>query len=159
MQNQPQKENEMKIGEYKRFDEDCGIACVFNEVSNKKVIVIYADVFDSTIRHAGELGNVIGKGQDEKEAMIDAIKYLIRRERRFEQSLSENDHSNSNPINVLHKAIEFLESQCLTNADEVVLPIQAWTTNYQENKIEDIEGEFWNANIVVQEGKAFECTL
>lgn len=140
----------MKIGDYEKFNECCGMACVANEATNENWVVVYADVFDKSLFADGELGRVVGKGKTKEEALIDAVKFLICREKVYEDALSEN-----NVNNVLLEAIQFLSSRMLTNQKEVVLPIKAWEYNCEGDISKT--GEHWNASIFIDsEGKAVE---
>lgn len=146
----------MKVGEYEEFDKYCGIACVENEVTKKEWYVVFADIFKSEYENIRELGQVISRGKDREEALINAIKFLISREVDYGDAL---DEENKYGKNIVHQFIEFLNGRSLTNDPHVILPMKAWTHNYEKGCIEDIEGKFWNADIIIYEGKAVEATI
>lgn len=144
----------MKLGDYEKFNECCGIACVKNEVTNEDWIVVYADVFDKSLDD-NELGQVMGKGKTKEEALIDAIKFFVDREKVYEDSLTENDENEIyNLKHMLDDAVKFLSSRMLTNQRKVVLPTMAW--EHTKEGISDT-GEHWNASIFIDsDGKAVE---
>lgn len=146
----------MKSGDYEKFNECCGIACVKNVVTNEDWIVVYADAFDKSLFDDNELGQVMGKGKTKEEALVDAIKFFVSREKVYEDSLSENDENEVYKLkNMLDDAIQFLSSRMLTNQKEVVLPTKAWEYN-REGGISETD-EHGNASIFINsDGKVVE---
>lgn len=145
----------MKEGDYIKFNDFCGLACVKNEVTNDTWVVVYADVFTKLFNDP-VLGQVVGKGKTTEEALIDAIKFFVRREEIYENALNENDEEDCNNVkSILHEAFNFLSSRMLSNQKEIVLPTKAWTFDYQKGYTET--GKIWNADIFIdKEGKAVE---
>lgn len=145
----------MKLGDHEKFNDCCGIAFVKNEVKKKKYYVVYANVYNYKL-HEYELGDAIGKGLTKEEALIDAIKFLVDREKKYSNELDEE-----NPNSMISKLKEvnyYLEFRQLGNNDPVVLPIQSW--EYKDGEYRDKENEFWNADIILDnENKAVEATL
>lgn len=149
----------MKLGDLEKFNHTCGIACVKNEVTNEDWIVVYANTFDKSLLEDGELGRAVGKGRTKEEALIDAIKFFVKRENVYEDSLAENDKNEIYNIrDMLDEAIQFLSSKMLTNQKEVILPIKGWKYN-PDNSISDTD-EYWNATIFIDsQGKAVEGSV
>lgn len=146
----------MKLGECEKFNDCCGIVCVTNEVTNEDWIVVYATAFDKSLLEDNELGRAVGKGKTREEALIDAIKFFVRRENVYEGALQENDENEIyNLKNMLDDCIEYLSSRMLTNQREIVLPVRGWKYN-PDNSISDTD-EHWNASIFIDsEGEAIE---
>ncbi|CCB87135.1 hypothetical protein [Parachlamydia acanthamoebae] len=145
----------MKLGNIENFNDCCGIACVKNEVTNEDWIVVYANVFDKSLLEDNELGKAVGKGITKEEALIDAIKFFVKREKVYEDSLTENNENEiCNLKDMLNEAIQYLSSRMLTNQREIVLPIRGW--EYNLDSISETD-EHWNASIFIDsEGKAVE---
>lgn len=146
----------MQLGDIEKFNDCCGIACIKNEVTNEDWVVVYANAFDKSLLEDNELGRAVGKGKTREEALIDAIKFFVRRENIYEDALTENDGNGAyNLQNILKEAVEFLSSRMLTSQNEIVLPIRGWKYN-SDNSISDTD-EHWNATIFIDsEGKAVE---
>lgn len=84
----------MKVGEFKRFDKYCGIACV--EYESKVWYLVYNFTMTISLIDEGELGKCIGKGETEIESMRDAITNIARNFRKVDKKLekmSENIRS------------------------------------------------------------------
>lgn len=147
----------MKIGDHEKFDEMCGITRVKNEVSGEDFYVVFAN--PSTFEHeVDELGDVISKGKTRDEALKNAIKFFVKRQKHFEKSFCEDENESLENIHTMLNEVKYkLSKMSLYNSEEVILPMQAW--KYQNNNTEIIDDKdvFWNASIRLnQQGKCEE---
>jgi len=144
----------MKVGDYEKFDEICGICRVKNEVNNESFYVVFANT-DPSIFHG--LGDVVSKGKTRDEALKNAIKFFVKRQKKIEEDFCENENEDlKNVYNLLSEAKCKLNEIVLCNSEEVILPIQAWSWD-GETGFSDQEGVFWNASIKLNEdGKCEE---
>lgn len=133
----------MNVGDYKKFDKYCGIARVQDEETEEQWFVCYS-LCDELI-FAGELGECIGKGKSELDAMKDAIKNLSKMCR---QSVNINTAKRC-VINALkeHKGLPLGKDELL------IFPVEDWVWNSAEDRM-DASGEYRNANIKIIDGKA-----
>lgn len=146
----------MKVGDYEKFDEICGICRVKNEVNNESFYVVFANTDPSIFR---ELGDVVSKGKTRDEALKNAIKFFVKRQKKIEEDFCENENEDlKNVYNLLSEVKGKLNEIVLCNSEEVILPMQAWSWDGEEG-FKDIEGVFWNASIRLNEdGKCEEFT-
>lgn len=150
----------MKIGDFERFNNRCGIAYVKH--NDKKIYVIFADYMEGLDR---DLGNAIGKGSSRENALIDAIKNLVKRMNCISEQFNDDDDI-ENGISTLKTFLNKIEnlSSFQELEDEIpVVPMQAWTNvriDDTHSVIKDIEGKFWNADVFIDtDGKADLGTL
>lgn len=149
----------MKVGEYEKFDENCAIARVKNQVSSETFYVVCAETMGW--KEDG-LGKVVSKGKTRDEALVNAIKFFVKRQVEFEKKYCEPSDEDENPENVhnfmsnvhnlLHKVLFKIGEISLCNNEDVILPIQAWTWN-EEQGYHDDKGKFWNAYIGFDENE------
>lgn len=127
----------MKLGEYKKINEYCGIARVSHFDKSKNSYAVYVNVMTSDM-HIGDnfYGYTISEGQTEDEALTKAIDFLVKREYVYENKLAEK-------LTELEK--EF-HKHMFTNADHNGIKI---LTNEFDNPSDYTEVE--NAVIVINE--------
>jgi hypothetical protein len=122
----------MKTGKYKKFNRYCGLAKIEHE--KEDWFVIYSSTFPSD---ECELGECVGKGKNENEAMIQAIKTLTKKLKKAETEYQK-----------IIKCCNSLFYNDRPIGKEIILPISS-PTSYLENTDENC-----NAVIMIDENGA-----
>ncbi len=120
----------MKLGEYKRLSNLCGIAKM--EVDDNEMIIAYANYMDSP----GEFGVVVGKGKTELEALRMAFINLSKNIEKISSEIFEFNE-NLDKLKMGDNPLNFDENP--------IIPIEGW--EIIENTVID-NGKFYNAELI-----------
>lgn len=136
---------DLKEGEFKRFNDYCGIAKLIDERDNQEWFVVYSDYMNTSY----DLGTAIGRGKTYEEAMIQAIKNLNKYARYVDKKIEKFEKE------IRSVQIDICMDKCFKDP---IFPIESedWIRD-EYNQITEIKpnGKYVNADVGFDKGKAF----